>query len=146
MTQANAFKFKLIFTTLSLLTISIYASPIVINLVTLFLKNYSFIIFTLIAILSACLLIIISISIQIFILFEDSKKKIPLNRAIRIRPTIKYSGIFLSALYTLLLPFIYILAEKDDAPGLIIIYLVLLILSLYLVKVFSKYTKNINNN
>lgn len=34
---------------------------------------------------------------------------------------IKYCAITISALYTLLIPFVYILADKDDAPGAIII-------------------------
>lgn len=34
---------------------------------------------------------------------------------------IKYCAITISALYTLLMPFVYILADKDDAPGAIII-------------------------
>lgn len=34
---------------------------------------------------------------------------------------IKYCAITISAFYTLLMPFVYILADKDDAPGAIII-------------------------
>ena len=34
---------------------------------------------------------------------------------------IKYCAITINALYTLLMPFVYILADKDDAPGAIII-------------------------
>lgn len=34
---------------------------------------------------------------------------------------IKYCAITISTLYVVLMPFIYLLAEKDDAPGLIII-------------------------
>ena len=34
---------------------------------------------------------------------------------------IKYCAITISTLYVVLLPFVYLVAEKDDAPGLIII-------------------------
>jgi hypothetical protein len=37
---------------------------------------------------------------------------------------IKFSAITISALYVVMLPFVYLLAEKDDAPGLIIIAMI----------------------
>jgi hypothetical protein len=37
---------------------------------------------------------------------------------------IKYCAITISALYLVIMPFVYLVAEKDDAPGLIIIGMV----------------------
>lgn len=37
---------------------------------------------------------------------------------------IKYCAAIISALYVLMLPFVYLLAKKDDAPGLIIIAMI----------------------
>jgi hypothetical protein len=37
---------------------------------------------------------------------------------------IKYCAITISALYVVMMPFVYLVAEKDDAPGLIIIGMV----------------------
>jgi len=37
---------------------------------------------------------------------------------------IKYCAITISTLYVIIIPFIYLLAEKDDAPGLIVIGMV----------------------
>ncbi len=39
---------------------------------------------------------------------------------------IKYCGIAISVLYGALMPFLYILAEKDDAPGVIVIGLLMI--------------------
>jgi membrane protease YdiL (CAAX protease family) len=38
--------------------------------------------------------------------------------------SIKYCAITISTLYVILMPFVYVVAEKDDAPGLIIVGMV----------------------
>ncbi|HHU31949.1 MAG: DUF2975 domain-containing protein [Zhaonellaceae bacterium] len=49
---------------------------------------------------------------------------------------IKYCAFIISALYVVMMPFVYLFAEKDDAPGLIIIAMVPLFASL-VVAVFA---------
>lgn len=46
--------------------------------------------------------------------------------SVRALNKIKKSAIIISGLYVVALPFVYILAEKDDAPGLILIGIVLI--------------------
>lgn len=46
------------------------------------------------------------------------------ERSVIALKNIKYCAIIISALYVLVMPFVYMLAEKDDAPGLIIIGLI----------------------
>lgn len=55
---------------------------------------------------------------------------------------IKYSAITISILYVILLPFIYLVAEKDDAPGLILIGLVLIYASM-IIAVFVSVLKKL---
>lgn len=43
---------------------------------------------------------------------------------------IKYCAVIISALYVVVLPFVYLVAEKDDAPGLIIIGMIPIFASL----------------
>ncbi|WP_413407369.1 DUF2975 domain-containing protein [Paenibacillus amylolyticus] len=50
--------------------------------------------------------------------------------------TIKYCAIVISSLYFVMLPFVYVVAEKDDAPGLIIMGMVPVFASL-VIAVFS---------
>ncbi len=50
--------------------------------------------------------------------------------SVRALKDIKYCAITISALYVLIMPFVYIVAEKDDAPGLIIIGMVPLFASM----------------
>ncbi len=49
---------------------------------------------------------------------------------------IKYCAVIISALYVMVIPFVYLLAEKDDAPGLIIIGMIPIFASL-VIAVFS---------
>lgn len=44
--------------------------------------------------------------------------------SVRALKKIKYCAITISTLYVVIMPFVYLLAEKDDAPGLIIIGMV----------------------
>jgi hypothetical protein len=44
--------------------------------------------------------------------------------SVRALKNIKYCAITISTLYVVMLPFVYLVAEKDDAPGLIIIGMV----------------------
>ncbi|WP_405170569.1 DUF2975 domain-containing protein [Paenibacillus sp. FSL H8-0280] len=50
--------------------------------------------------------------------------------------TIKYCAIVISSLYFVMLPFVYVVAEKDDAPGLILMGVVPVFASL-VIAVFS---------
>ncbi|MDQ0660559.1 DUF2975 domain-containing protein [Paenibacillus sp. FSL H8-0317] len=50
--------------------------------------------------------------------------------------TIKYCAIVISSLYFVMLPFVYVVAEKDDAPGLILMGMVPVFASL-VIAVFS---------
>ena len=49
---------------------------------------------------------------------------------------IKYCAIIISTLYVVMMPFVYLVAEKDDAPGLIIIGMVPVFTSM-VISVFS---------
>lgn len=44
--------------------------------------------------------------------------------SVKVLTNIKYCAIFISMIYLSIIPFVYMLAEKDDAPGLIIIGIV----------------------
>ncbi|WP_336764690.1 DUF2975 domain-containing protein [Paenibacillus sp. USHLN196] len=50
--------------------------------------------------------------------------------------TIKYCAIVISGIYVVMLPFVYVVAEKDDAPGLILMGMVPIFASL-VIAVFS---------
>ncbi|WP_091020886.1 DUF2975 domain-containing protein [Paenibacillus amylolyticus] len=50
--------------------------------------------------------------------------------------TIKYCAIVISSLYFVMLPFVYVVAEKDDAPGLILMGMIPVFASL-VIAVFS---------
>ncbi|MDQ0417027.1 hypothetical protein J2Z48_001199 [Croceifilum oryzae] len=50
---------------------------------------------------------------------------------------IKYCAITVSGLYVVLMPFIYLVAEKDDAPGLIIIIGIIPIFASTIIAVFA---------
>ena len=50
--------------------------------------------------------------------------------------TIKYCAIVISGIYVVMLPFVYVVAEKDDAPGLILMGMVPVFASL-VIAVFS---------
>ncbi|MFS0869101.1 DUF2975 domain-containing protein [Paenibacillus xylanilyticus] len=56
--------------------------------------------------------------------------------SVRSLKIIKYCAIVISSLYTVMLPFVFIVAEKDDAPGLIIFGTVPIFASL-VIAVFS---------
>jgi hypothetical protein len=56
--------------------------------------------------------------------------------SVRSLKTIKYCAIVISSLYFVMLPFVYVVAEKDDAPGLILIGMVPIFASL-VIAVFS---------
>ncbi|NTW71342.1 MAG: DUF2975 domain-containing protein [Eubacteriaceae bacterium] len=43
------------------------------------------------------------------------------ERSVQALKTIKYCAGTISALYLLMLPFVYLIAEKDDSPGLILV-------------------------
>lgn len=43
------------------------------------------------------------------------------ERSVQALKNIKYCASIISALFMLMLPFVYLIAEKDDAPGLIIV-------------------------
>ncbi|MFD3258120.1 DUF2975 domain-containing protein [Paenibacillus lentus] len=56
--------------------------------------------------------------------------------SIRAFKKIKYCAITISTLYVVMMPFVYLVAEKDDAPGLIIIGMVPIFASM-VIAVFS---------
>lgn len=56
--------------------------------------------------------------------------------SIRALKKIKYCAITISTLYVVMMPFVYLVAEKDDAPGLIIIGMVPIFASM-VIAVFS---------
>lgn len=56
--------------------------------------------------------------------------------SIRALKKIKYCAIIISTLYVVMMPFVYLVAEKDDAPGLIIIGMVPIFASM-VIAVFS---------
>ncbi|MEK4664540.1 MULTISPECIES: DUF2975 domain-containing protein [Paenibacillus] len=56
--------------------------------------------------------------------------------SVRSLKTIKYCAIVISSLYFVMLPFVYVVAEKDDAPGLILMGMVPIFASL-VIAVFS---------
>jgi len=58
---------------------------------------------------------------------------------------IKYCAIIISTLYVVIMPFIYLIAEKDDAPGLIIIGSVPIFASM-VVAVFSAVLQKLLKN
>ncbi|KKO55300.1 DUF2975 domain-containing protein [Paenibacillus sp. DMB20] len=58
------------------------------------------------------------------------------NISVRALKKIKYCAITISALYVVMMPFVYLVAEKDDAPGLIIIGMVPVFASM-VIAVFS---------
>lgn len=142
MNKITNIKLKLTFTTMALLALSIYTSPIVVSLARQFLTDYGFLVCTLIAILLTCFLVIIFILTHLVHFLKSTKKTVvPSSSVVRSLKRTKYSSMVLSVLYTLLLPFIYILAEKDDAPGLILFFLAPLLLSVFLTYLTSNYLK-----
>lgn len=133
MNKKSIFEFKVIITTIILAAVTIFVSPIVIGLTSQFFPKSHFFTAILIVMLLICLFVIIFILKQTFhLLLSNKKNGLASDIKVKKLKQIKYSGSFLSILYTILLPLSYILAEKDDAPGLILIFLVLLLLSLYL--------------
>ena len=56
---------------------------------------------------------------------------------------IKYSGITISTLYVAMLPFVYFLAELDDAPGLILIGLVVFMFAPGVIAVIASLLQNL---
>ncbi|MDQ0724587.1 DUF2975 domain-containing protein [Paenibacillus sp. FSL R5-0623] len=56
--------------------------------------------------------------------------------SVRSLKTIKYCAIVISSLYFVMLPFLFVVAEKDDAPGLILMGMVPIFASL-VIAVFS---------
>jgi hypothetical protein len=58
---------------------------------------------------------------------------------------IKYCAITISALYVVIIPFVYLVAEKDDAPGLIIIGMVPIFASM-VVAVFAAVLQKLLKN
>ncbi len=59
--------------------------------------------------------------------------------------TIKYSALAISGLYAAGMPYIYIVAEKDDAPGVIAIALVIIAAS-FVVSVFAAVLQKLLQN
>ncbi len=58
---------------------------------------------------------------------------------------IKYCAIIISSLYVVMMPFVYLVAEKDDAPGLIIIGMVAIFASV-VVAVFAAVLQKLLKN
>lgn len=58
------------------------------------------------------------------------------NLSVTALKNIKHFAIIISALYVVILPFVYLLSEKDDAPGLIIIGMIPIFVS----SVFAVFT------
>ncbi|AEG58690.1 DUF2975 domain-containing protein [Desulforamulus ruminis] len=58
---------------------------------------------------------------------------------------IKYCAIIISSLYVVMMPFVYLVAEKDDAPGLIIIGMVPIFASM-VVAVFAAVLQKLLKN
>lgn len=58
------------------------------------------------------------------------------HASVRALQVIKYAAISISALYTLGMPYIFIVADRDDAPGVILIGLVIILAS-FAVAVFA---------
>lgn len=142
MNKKNIFRFKIVITTMIIAAVNIFVSPIVVNLANQFFPKYPFFAFILMVMLLTCLCSIIFIMKQTFHLLLSTKKdRLTSDNIVEKMNQIKHTSIFLSTLYTMLLPLSYILAEKDDAPGLILIFLVLLLLSLYIIKITLKKLK-----
>ncbi|MEK4152662.1 DUF2975 domain-containing protein [Carnobacterium sp. FSL E2-0243] len=142
MNKKNIFRFKIVITTMIIAAVTIFVSPIVVNLANQFFPKYPFFAFILMVMLLTCLCSIIFIMKQTFHLLLSTKKdRLTSDNIVEKMNQIKHTSIFLSTLYTMLLPLSYILAEKDDAPGLILIFLVLLLLSLYIIKITLKKLK-----
>ena len=62
--------------------------------------------------------------------------------SIKALSNIKYCAITISMLYVIIMPFVYLLANKDDAPGLIIIGMIPLFTSI-IIAVFSAVLKRL---
>ncbi|WOV86771.1 DUF2975 domain-containing protein [Sporosarcina oncorhynchi] len=58
------------------------------------------------------------------------------ERSVKALKTIKYCAVLISSLYVLGMPLYYLLAERDDAPGIIVIGLVLIFAS-FVIAVFA---------
>ncbi len=58
---------------------------------------------------------------------------------------IKYSGIAISIMYTLGLPYIFIVAEKDDAPGVILMGLIIIFAS-FVIAIFAGLLQSLLQN
>ncbi len=58
------------------------------------------------------------------LLFYIDKNKAFSQNSIKALKNIKYCAITISALYVVILPFVFLVADKDDAPGLIIVGMV----------------------
>ncbi|MGE8036679.1 hypothetical protein B1B04_07750 [Lysinibacillus sp. KCTC 33748] len=74
---------------------------------------------------------------QAFLLLSYiDKNKAFSNISVRALKKIKYCALTISALYVVMMPFVYLAAETDDAPGLIIIGMVPIFASM-IIAVFS---------
>lgn len=67
--------------------------------------------------------------------YIDQNKAFSLT-SVKALKNIKYCAITITSLYVIIIPFVYLLADKDDAPGLIIIGMVPLFASM-VIAVFS---------
>lgn len=65
--------------------------------------------------------------------------------SVRALKIIKYCAFTISILYTASLPFLYFIADEDDAPGLIVIGLVIIFASI-VVAVFAAVLQKLLNN
>lgn len=65
--------------------------------------------------------------------------------SIKVLKNIKYSAITISTLYAIIMPFVFLVAEKDDAPGLIIVGMVPIFASM-VIAVFAALLQKLLND
>jgi hypothetical protein len=65
--------------------------------------------------------------------------------SVKVLKNIKYCGVAISVLYTVGMPYIYYAAERDDAPGVIVIGLVIIFAS-FVIAVFAATLEQLLHN
>lgn len=99
--------------------------------------NYSYIIYPiLIGIYASTIPFYIALYMAFRLLIYIDKNKAFSLISIKALNNIKYCAVTISILYVAIMPFVYLLADKDDAPGLIIIGMVPIFASM-IITVFS---------
>lgn len=100
-------------------------------------SNYSYILYPiLIGIYASTIPFYIALYMAFRLLIYIDKNKAFSLISIKALNNIKYCAVTISILYVAIMPFVYLLADKDDAPGLIIIGMVPIFASM-IITVFS---------